>query len=178
LVFNIGGTPTTARASVAGMSFHVLNRGNRRDPVFHKPGDYDAFVEAMTDACTRARVDLLGYCFKPNHFHLIVRTDRDADLGRWMQRLLMAHARRYYRHYGTTGHVWQGRFKAFPVEDDDHLVTVRRYVERNALRAEKTRTAMLLRRLRAHLSVRDASSNRESCLDFNASRQLCPHAIF
>jgi putative transposase len=85
LVFNIGGMPTTARALVAGMSFHVLNRGNRRDPVFHKPGDYDAFVEAMTDACTRARVDLLGYCLKPNRFHLIVRTDRDGDLGRWMQ---------------------------------------------------------------------------------------------
>ena len=46
------------------------------------------------------------------------------------------HARRYHRHYGTTGHVWQGRFKAFPVQNDDHLVSVLRYVERNALRAE------------------------------------------
>ena len=118
------------------MSIHVLNRGNRRDPVFHNPADYDAFVEAMTDACTRVRIDLLGYCLMPNHFHMIVRTDRDGDLGRWMQWLLTAHARRYHRHYGTTGHVWQGRFKAFPVEDDDHLVTVLRYVERNALRAE------------------------------------------
>jgi putative transposase len=45
-------------------------------------------------------------------------------------------ARRYHRHYGTTGHVWQGRFKTFPVQEDDHLVTVLRYVERNALRAE------------------------------------------
>ena len=50
--------------------------------------------------------------------------------------LLTTHARRYHRHYGTTGHVWQGRFKAFPVQDDDHLVSVLRYVERNALRAE------------------------------------------
>ena len=50
--------------------------------------------------------------------------------------LLMAHARRYHCHYHTTGHVWQGRFQAFPVQDDDHLVTVLRYVERNALRAE------------------------------------------
>jgi len=53
-----------------------------------------------------------------------------------MQWLLTTHARRYHRHYGTTGHVWQGRFKAFPVQDDDHLATVLRYVERNALRAE------------------------------------------
>ena len=56
----------------------------------------------------------------PNHFHLVFRPHDDGDLGRWMQWLLTAHARRYHRHYGTTGHVWQGRFKAFPVQDDDH----------------------------------------------------------
>jgi putative transposase len=72
----------------------------------------------------------------PNHFHLILRTHADGDLGRWMQWLLMAHARRYHRHYHTSGHVWQGRFQAFPIQDDDHLVTVLRYVERNPLRAE------------------------------------------
>ena len=65
-----------------------------------------------------------------------IRTDRDGDLGRWLQSLLTTHACGYYRYYRTTGHVWQGRFKAFPVEDDDHLVTVLRDVERNALRAE------------------------------------------
>jgi REP-associated tyrosine transposase len=48
----------------------------------------------------------------------------------------MAHARRYHRHYGTSGHVRQGRFKAFIIQDDDHLRTVLRYVERNPLRAE------------------------------------------
>ena len=118
------------------MWYHALNRGNRREAVFHKSGDYDAFVEAMIDARVRVPLDLLGYCLMPNHFHLVLRPRKDGDLGRWMQWLLTAHARRYHRHYGTTGHVWQGRFKAFPVEDDDHLVTVLRYVERNALRAE------------------------------------------
>ena len=69
-------------------------------------------------------------------FHLVIRPQADADLGRWAQRLLMAHARGYHRHYGTSGHVWQARFKAFIIQDDDHLRTVLRYVERNALRAE------------------------------------------
>jgi hypothetical protein len=72
MVFNIGDIPRTARVSVARMWYHVLNRGNRREPVFHKPGDYDAFVEAMTDAGTRVRIDLLGYCLMPNHFQLEV----------------------------------------------------------------------------------------------------------
>ena len=65
MVFNIGGMPRTARAFVGGMWYHVLNRRNRREPVFHQPGDYDAFVEAMIDAGTRVRVDLLGYCLMP-----------------------------------------------------------------------------------------------------------------
>ena len=72
----------------------------------------------------------------PNYFHLVIRLRADVDLGRWVQPLLMAHARRYHRQYGTSGHVWQGRFKAFIIQDDDHLRTVLRYVERNALRAE------------------------------------------
>jgi len=128
--------PRTARASVADTWYHVLNRGNRRAEVFHKPPDFDAFVQAMADASARLPVDILGYCLMPNHFHLVIRTRADGDLGRWVQWLLMAHARRYHRHYHTTGHVWQGRFRAFPIQDDDHLVTVLRYVERNPLRAE------------------------------------------
>jgi putative transposase len=128
--------PRTARASVADTWYHVLNRGNRREAVFHKPADYDAFVKAIHDAQARRPVDVLGYGLMPNHFHLVIRTHADGDLGRWVQWLLMAHARRYHRHYGTSGHVWQGRFQAFPVEEEEHLITVLRYVERNPLRAE------------------------------------------
>jgi putative transposase len=97
---------------------------------------YDAFVEAMIDARARLPVDVLGYRLMPSHFHLVLRPHHDGDPGRWMQRLLTTHARRYHRHYGTAGHVWQGRFKAFPVQDDDHLASVLRYVERDGLRAE------------------------------------------
>jgi putative transposase len=128
--------PRTARAAVGGLWYYALNRGNRRQAVFHKLGDYDAFVEAMVDARARVPVDLLGYCLTPNHFHRVLRPHHDGDLGRWMQWLLTTHARRYRRHYSTSGHVWQGRFRAFPVQDDDDLVTVLRDVERNALRAE------------------------------------------
>ena len=70
------------RASVGGMWYHALNRGNRRGVVFHKPGDDDAFVEAMIDVRTRLPVDLLGSCLKPNHFHLAMRPHQDGDLGR------------------------------------------------------------------------------------------------
>ena len=128
--------PRTARASVGGVIYHALNRGNRREAVFHKPADYDAFVQAIADAAHRVPLDVFGYCLMPNHFHLVIRPKGDGDLGRWMRWLLTAHAQRYHRHYKTSGHVWQGRFKAFPIQGDDHLATALRYVERNPLRAE------------------------------------------
>jgi len=106
--------PRTARASVGGVIYHTLNRGNRREAVFHKPADYDAFVQAIADAVQRVPLDVFGYCLMPNHFHLVIRPRGDGDLGRWMRWLLTAHAQRYHRHYKTSGHVWQGRFKTAP----------------------------------------------------------------
>jgi putative transposase len=67
----------------------------------------------------------------PNHFHLALWPHHDGDRSRWMQWLLTAHVRRYRRHYGGSGHVWQGRFRAFPIQEDAHLLAVLRYIERN-----------------------------------------------
>jgi len=78
---------------------------------------------------------VLAYCLMPNHFHLALWPQADGDLSRWMQWVLTAHVRRYHRHYGSSGHVWQGRFKAFPIQADGHLLTVLRYIERNPVRA-------------------------------------------
>jgi putative transposase len=127
--------PRTARASQGGYCYHVLNRGNGRAEVFHKEGDYLAFVRLMGQACERLPLRVVGWCLMPNHFHLVLWPYGDGDLSRWTQWLLTAHVRRYHRHYGGSGHVWQGRFKAFPIQEDEHLLAVLRYVERNALRA-------------------------------------------
>jgi len=113
----------------------VLNRGNAREKVFHKKEDYAAFLDLMEEASARLPMRLLAWCLMPNHFHLVLWPHGDGDLGRWMQWLMTSHVRRYHRHYHSSGHVWQGRFKAFPIEEDEHLWTVLRYVERNALRA-------------------------------------------
>ena len=133
--------PRTARASVGGVCYHVLNRGNGRAKVFRKEGDFAAFLDLIAEANERLPLRLLGYVLMPNHFHLVLWPHGDGDLSRWMQWLLTSHVRRYHRHYGGSGHVWQGRFKAFPIEQDEHLLTVLRYVERNPLRANLVRRA-------------------------------------
>jgi putative transposase len=133
--------PRNARAAVGGLCYHVLNRGNGRAEVFHKPEDFDAFVELFAPACERLPMRILGWCLMPNHFHLVLRPYDDGDLGRWMQWLMTSHVRRYHRHHHGDGHVWQGRFKAFPIQADEHLLTVLRYAERNPLRAKLVRRA-------------------------------------
>ncbi len=127
--------PRTARASQGGLCYHVLNRGNGRRTVFQKKGDYLAFLKLLGQAAERTPVRLLAYCLLPNHFHLALWPREDGDLSDYMRWLLTAHVRRYHQHYHSSGHVWQGRFRAFPIQEDDHLLTVLRYIERNPVRA-------------------------------------------
>ena len=128
--------PRTARASVGNVCYHVLNRGNAQNEVFHNDGDYGSFLKLLNQANERVSMRLLSFCLMPNHFHLVAWPRNDGDLSRWMQWLMTSHVRRYHRHYDSSGHVWQGRFKAFPIQSDEHLLTVMRYVERNPVRAK------------------------------------------
>ena len=123
------------RTTPAGYCYHVLNRGNGRRQVFHKDADFSAFVQLFADAHLRHAMRIVAYCLMPNHFHLVLWPRHDGDVSRFMQWLLTTHVRRYHQHHRTSGHVWQGRFKAFPIQENEHLLTVLRYVERNPLRA-------------------------------------------
>lgn len=133
--------PRTARASVGGLCYHVINRGNGRARVFHSRTDYADFLDLMQRATTRVPMRVISYCLMPNHFHFVVWPHGDGDLSRWMHWLLTTHVRRYHQLRGTTGRIWQGRFKAFPIQQDRHLLTVMRYVERNPVRANLVRSA-------------------------------------
>jgi putative transposase len=115
--------------------YHVLNRGNGRQRVFQKDSDYSAFLIMLAQMKERFAIELYAYCLMPNHFHLLLKPHKAEDLSRGMQWFMTTHVRRYHRHYSTSGHVWQGRFKSFGIQDDDHCVTVARYVEGNPVRA-------------------------------------------
>lgn len=127
--------PRPPRSIHAGCCYHVINRGNNRAAIFHRPADYAAFVALIRDAQERLRLDLFAACLMPNHFHFVVRPPGRDDIGTWMHWLLTTHSHRYHLANGTCGRVWQGRYKAFPIEQTEHLITVLRYVERNAVRA-------------------------------------------
>jgi REP element-mobilizing transposase RayT len=122
--------PRTARAAIGGFCYHVLNRGNGRAQVFHHDADYHAFVKLLQQAVARTSARLISHCLIPNHFHLALWPVRDDDLALFMHWLLTTQAGRYRKQYQSTGHVWQGRFRAFPIQDDEHLLCVLRYIER------------------------------------------------
>jgi putative transposase len=131
------------RAADGGLIYHVLNRANARMPIFEKEGDYEAFERVLLEAVERYQTQLLAYCLMPNHWHLVVLPKKVGELSRFTGWLTLTHTQRWHahRHSSGSGHVYQGRFKSFPIQDDEHFITVCRYVERNALRATLVRRA-------------------------------------
>jgi len=135
--------PRTNRVAPGGWAFHVLNRGNGRLRLFAKDADYRAFESVLRETAERLRMRLLAYCLMPNHWHLVLFPRDDGDLGRFMQRLTVTHVRRWHLHRRSVGHghVYQGLYKSFPIQQDEHFLTVCRYTERNAPQAGLVRRA-------------------------------------
>lgn len=119
------------------MVFHVLNRGVGRMRIFDDDGDFAAFERVMEETLVIQPMRICAYCLMPNHWHLVLWPQNDEDLPAFMQRLTNTHVQRWqqHKHLVGTGHVYQARYKSFPVETDEYFYQVLRYVERNALRA-------------------------------------------
>jgi REP-associated tyrosine transposase len=114
-----------------------LNRRVGRLQLFEKPADYLAFEKILSEAHERTGVRIVAYCLMPNHWHLLLWPPEDGELSEVMRWITVTHTQRWHahRHSAGTGPVYQGRYKSFPVQTDEHFVTVARYVECNALRA-------------------------------------------
>lgn len=129
------GRPT--RTVEGGLIYHVLNRANARQTIFEKDADYEAFERILQEAVARVKMRLLAYCVMPNHWHLLAWPRNRGDLSRFVGWLTLTHTQRWHAHRQTTGsgHLYQGRFKSFLIQEDFHFLTACRYVERNPLRA-------------------------------------------
>jgi putative transposase len=119
------------------MVFHVLNRGIGRRSLFDKDADYFAFVRVLEETLRTRPMRVCAFCLMPNHWHFVLWPEHDGDLPAFMQQLTNTHVKRWkeHRHEIGHGHLYQGRYKCFPVQTDDHFYGLVRYVERNPLRA-------------------------------------------
>lgn len=151
------------RYAPGGYVYHMLNRANGRVTIFRKDADYEAFERILAEALEHVPgMRLLAYCLMPNHWHLVVWPRHDGELSDFGHYLTLTHTQRFRAHHHNVGygHLYQGRFKSFLVQEDDHFLTLGRYVERNALRAclckkaEEWRWSSLWRRQQSDPAIR------------------------
>jgi len=126
------------RITLGGYVYHVLNRANGRLRIFRKRGDFEAFEAILAEGLERVDMRICGYCIMGNHWHLLLWPREDGDLSNYMRWITLTHTQRYHASHGTAGigHLYRGRYKSFPVQDDKHYLTVLRYIEANPLKAK------------------------------------------
>jgi putative transposase len=132
-----------ARITPGGLAYHVLNRTVAGLPLFRKEGDYEAFERIMIEAHERHSMRILAYCLMKNHWHFVVWPREEGEVTAFFRWLAHTHAMRWHVAHGTVGrgHLYQGRFKSFPIQEEEHFLAVCRYVERNALTAHVVKRA-------------------------------------
>jgi putative transposase len=123
-----------ARVVAPGMPHHVTQRGNRRLQTFFNAEDYQAYLELMSEWCARYNVQIWAYCLMPNHVHLIAVPETKDGLNLAIGEAHRRYTRRINFREGWRGHLWQGRFSSF-ILDQNHLLACTRYVELNPARA-------------------------------------------
>jgi putative transposase len=129
--------PRRPRNAPGGFVYHALNRAVANLTLFEGPADYDAFASVLVQALEKHPTRVLGFCLMPNHWHFVIWPRREGELTDFLRWLTHTHTMRWHvqHHSQGSGHLYQGRFKAFPVAKDEHLYMVLRHVERNPIRA-------------------------------------------
>lgn len=122
------------RVQFAGALYHVMARGNNREPIVHDERDVVSFLGNLEATCERYAWRVFGWCIMPNHYHLVLETARET-LSYGMRRLNSVYAQQFNQRHNRVGHFFQGRFRAFVVGNEDYLLTLLRYVELNPWRA-------------------------------------------
>ena len=132
--------PRKLRVQYPGAIYHVMNRGDRREPIFKDDKDRRRFLETLGQACDKTGWQVHAYCLMLNHFHLVVETPR-ANLVAGMKWFLGTYTSRFNRRHKLSGHLFSGRYKSLVVDGsgDGYLRTVCDYVHLNPVRARLLR---------------------------------------
>jgi len=125
------------------MAYHVLNRAVGRGRLFDDDVDYLAMERVIDRTFGQLPMRIISYCLMPNHWHMVLWPREDGQLSEFLRLLSVTHTQRWHAHHHSagTGPLYQGRFKSFPIQQDEHLLTACRYVERNARRANLVKSA-------------------------------------
>lgn len=136
--------PRAKRQSPGGIVYHVLNRANARQTLFQGFAEYEAFEKILAEGLEKIPMRLTGYCLMSNHWHLLLWPYHDGDLSIFMHWITMTHTQRWHAVHRTigTGHLYQGRFKSFPIQNEPYYLTALRYIESNPFRAGLVKSSL------------------------------------
>lgn len=127
--------PRSARVVFPSMPYHIISRGNNREPVFQEKEDFERYLEICRRYKDQYEFKLYHWVLMNNHVHLLIETKEGSSLSKLMQGINLAYTIWFNRKKGKVGHLWQDRYKSALVERDNYLLECRRYIERNPLRA-------------------------------------------
>jgi len=123
------------RVEFEGAMYHVIQRGNNREFIFAQPESREYLIKLMKNTVDADGVEIFAYVVMSNHYHIALRTG-DVSISKVMHKLNSGFSRYYNRSQGRTGHVFEGRYKSIPIENEHYLLAVTRYIHRNPVRAE------------------------------------------
>ena len=131
------------RQSPGGIVYHVLNRANGKQDIFRGFSDFKVFEKILAEGLKKIPMRLTGYCLMSNHWHLLLWPYNDGDLSMFIHWITMTHSQRWHSIHNTsgTGHLYQGRFKSFPIQNESYYLTALRYIESNPFRANLVKSS-------------------------------------
>jgi putative transposase len=156
--------PRSARHIIPDIPHHVIQRGNRQQAIFHSDDDRRRYLKFLIEACTTHQVRCLAWCLMDNHVHLVLTPPSPNSLRAVMASTHTRYAQRINHQHGLSGHLFQGRYASYPM-DDSHLMIAVRYVENNPVSAGMVNAAGEWRwsSARAHLDdTDDGLTDRET----------------
>jgi len=136
--------PRARRQSPGGIVYHVLNRANGKQDIFRGLSEFKVFEKILAEGLKKIPMRLTAYCLMSNHWHLLLWPYNDGDLSKFIHWVTMTHSQRWHSIHNTsgTGHLYQGRFKSFPVQNESYYLTALRYIESNPLRAGLVKSSL------------------------------------
>ncbi len=156
-----------ARVSVPGYPYHVIQRGNNRQPIFQSDRDRELLRDLLSENAARFNVDIHAYVLMDNHFHLLVTPQEHDGLPRMMQAVGRSYVRHFNDTYGRSGTLWEGRYKSALVQSERYLLACMVYLDLNPVRANMV------------LHAQDYPwSSHAHCVGLRSDRLITPHAMF
>lgn len=127
--------PRRARLCVAGIPWHIIQRGNNRAVCFYAEEDYRCYLDHLGTQAKRYGCAIHAYVLMTNHVHLLLTPQKIESAGLMMKHLGQRYVQYINRSYRRSGTLWEGRFRSCLVQSEDYFLECSRYIELNPVRA-------------------------------------------